>query len=193
MKTKLIYVCLLLLTFCGCNKTEEISTPLNPLLRTNGLYVAVKPGACAFLANHITAKEMLTVVDIIRFYPTGGGIMVSQNVPKGFVITPASVKEWFINFETIKKKYRDSKDDDASIETHMFTPKFSAGNSINFADYLTKSKSYGTIYSGKIYNDSLALAYAIYDSTLNKKKLSDKVTLAPNGFQTFKFYSCENN
>ncbi len=193
MKKQLIYGCLLLLTFCGCNKTEEISNPLNPLLRTNGLYVAVKPGAGAFLPNHVTAKEMLSIIDIIRFYPTGGGIMVSQNVPKGFVITPAAVKDWFINFETIKKKYSDSKDENTSIETHMFIPKISAKDSISFADYLTKSKSYGTIYGGKIYKDSLSLAYAIYISSQQTNKLPGKITLAPNGFQTFKFYSCQNN
>ena len=191
MKKKWMYGWMVLLALSACNRTEKITKPLNPLLKTNGLYVAVKPGAYSFGANHINPEEAGGVIDIIRFYPTGGGIMITQEVPKGFVINADAVKEWYINFETLKKKYEDPTDTAISIQTHMFTPDLYQKDSINFTDFITKTKHFGTNYCGKIYSDSLSLSYVNYISEKIVDKIKSDITLAPPVRQVFKLYACE--
>jgi len=203
MRKKLIYGCLLLLTFSNCKKTEETNMPLHPSLRTDGLYIAYDYDCYAFRKNKEGKNERDDCYSVLRFYKSGKGFVTNQNMQKGNFISNKAITEIYNDpqkYWNYQNLYRATP----SMESQMFHPENYNNDSIKFRSYLTTdSKDVWKDFKGIIYKDSLELTFEIHSSPelrakmkLHDKNYDDKpdnIKSIPKHKLKYRFYPVQTN
>ncbi len=170
--------------FFSCNTSENIKKGNEPLLRTDGLYIAINPHSHSYSKDKNGKVEEEDTYDLIRFYNLDSAIIVHYQKLKGESITVEDGKKWFHDF---KKLWKYSHDKEDNFQSELFHPKLFSEDSIQFiSDRMSGGvRSTSTNYSGKMCKDSLALNFVIYPT------VSTQFIPLPPRHQSFIFYPAE--